>query len=89
MVVFQDVEEVEEWLEPMDYITLWEAMVPYGVFSIAERDHCDELIASGTVKVETILYGIKAIARTGLIERFGLDHRRYETHITQGVKSVH
>lgn len=88
MVVFQDVEDVEEWLEPMGYIALWEAVEPYRVFSIADRDHCDELIAGGKVKAETILYGIKAMARTGLIERFGLDHRRYETINNQGLGTV-
>ncbi len=89
MVVFQDIEAVEEWLEPMDYISFWEAIAPYRLFTLADRDHCDGLIAGGTVKAETILYGTKAMARSGLISGFGLSHRRYETHIGQGVASLH
>jgi hypothetical protein len=89
MVIFEDLTDVDAFLEPLDYVAFWKAMAPYGVFSIAERDHCDELIASGKVPQATILKGLKHVAYDGLQVRFGLDHRRYETHITQGVKSVH
>tara|TARA_R110002072_G_scaffold150788_2_gene299368 strand:+ start:7732 stop:8019 length:288 start_codon:yes stop_codon:yes gene_type:complete len=89
MVVFQDIEEVEEWLDPMEYVALWDAVAPYRIFSIADRDHCDGLIAGGKVRADTILDGIKAMARSGLIDRFGLQHRRYETHASQGARSLH
>lgn len=89
MVVFEDLTDVKEWLEPMEYVELWDAMAPYNVFSIADRDHCDGLIAGGKVPQATILKGLKYIARDGLRDRFGLDHRRYDTHARQGVRSTH
>ena len=89
MVVFQDIEEVEEWLAPMDYVALWEAVAPYNVFTIAERDHCDGLIARGIVPQETILTGLKGMALTKLRDAFGLQHRRYDTHASQGIASLH
>lgn len=89
MMVFEDLTDVDEWLDPMNYIAFWEAVAPYRIFSIADRDHCDGLITSGKVPQSTILKGIKAMAYSGLRNRFGLQHRRYETHISQGIKSVH
>jgi len=89
MVIFEDIEDVEAWLDPLEYVAFWEAVAPYRIFSIADRDHCDGLIAGGKVRQDTILRGIKAMARTGMIERFGLRHRRYETHESQGARSLH
>ncbi|WP_152612923.1 hypothetical protein [Tateyamaria sp. ANG-S1] len=89
MVVFQDIQDVEEWLEPLDYIAFWEAVAPYGVFSIADRDHCDGLISGGTVVQDLILECIKAMARNSLRDGFGLKHRPRHTHADQGLRSLH
>jgi len=89
MMIFEDLTDVDEFLEPLGYVELWDAMAPYGVFSIADRDHCDELIVGGKVKQATILKGLKHMAYAGLETRFALTHRRHETHITQGCRSVH
>lgn len=89
MVVFQDVEDVEAWLEPLDYIAFWGAVAPYRLFSIAERDHCDGLIAGGNVPQATILKGLKFMAGDALRDRFGLERRRYEFHASQALSSVH
>jgi hypothetical protein len=89
MVIFQEIQDVEEWLEPLDYIGFWEALAPYGVFSISDRDHCDGLIAGGKVPQTTILKGIKGMARNSRIDGFGLKHRRHVTHADQGLRSVH
>lgn len=89
MVVFEDLTDVDEFLEPLDYVAFWEAMAPYRVFSIADRDNCDELIAGGKVPQATILKGLKHMAYSGLEIRFALKHRYHETHITQGLRSVH
>jgi len=89
MVIFQDIQDVEEWLEPLDYIAFWEAVAPYGLFSVADREHCDGLIAGGKVKQELILEGIKGMARNSLRDGFGLKHRRHVTHVDQGLRSLH
>ena len=75
MVVFEDYEEVEEWLIPLSYIPFWEAVADHNLFSIAERDHCDDLIASGTVKTELILSSLKLIACDKLQRRYDLPFR--------------
>lgn len=89
MVVFQDIEDVEEWLEPLDYIALWEAVAPYALFSIDDREHCDGLIAGAKVKPATILKGLKGMALLGLRDKFGLTHRRYEPLSHQAIRSIH
>ena len=66
MVVFQDVEEVEEWLEPLSYAAFWEAMNAWPVFTLAERDHCDGLISRGDVPEQLILEGLKGMAISAL-----------------------
>ena len=89
MVIFEDLTDVKEWLAPLEYVAFWEAVAPYNLFSIADRDHCDGLISGGKVPQATILTGLKYMACDGLRDRFGLRHRRYDTHILQGIQSVH
>jgi hypothetical protein len=81
--------DVDEWLDPMDYIAFWEAIAPYNILSIADRDHCDGLIADGKVKADTILKGLKHVAYDWLRTRFNLPLRLYETYAVQGAKSLH
>ncbi len=89
MFVFEDIQDVEHWLEPMDYLGLWRAVAPYGVFDDADRDHCDGLIASSAVPPETILAGLKAMARIELTIRFDLSYRIYEPVDAQYVRMTH
>ncbi|MEP2717933.1 hypothetical protein [Pseudophaeobacter sp.] len=89
MVVFEDIEDVEAWPDRLEYVVFWEAVASHRIFSIADRDHCDELITGGKVRQDTILEGIKAMARTGMIELFGLQHLRYESYVAQGGRSLH
>ena len=89
MVVFEDLTDVDEWLDPLDYIAFWDAIAPYRIFSIADRDHCDGLIAGGRVPQATILKGLKGMAYSGLRERFGLQHRYHTTIADQGLRSLH
>lgn len=49
MVVFEDIQDVRDWLDPLDYIAFWEAVEPYRLV-LQDRDHCDDLIASGAVE---------------------------------------
>ena len=88
MVVFQDVEEVEEWLEPLGYEAFWAAKDNWPVFTIAEREHCDGLIERGEVSEETILRGLKSMAISKLSEGLALPFRRYQTHAKEGARSI-
>lgn len=89
MVVFQDIEDVREWLDPLKYVAFWEVVAPYNLFSMEERDHCDGLIMSATVCQETILYCLKSMARNHLTAMFALKHRTHETWSSQSLKSLH
>ncbi|MEM9699405.1 MAG: hypothetical protein AAF943_11505 [Pseudomonadota bacterium] len=89
MVIFEDLTDVQEWLEPMGYIEIFEATAPYRIFSIAERDHCDALIASGKVQQDLILKGLKNAAYLGLRNRLALKPRYHETIVDQSIRYTH
>lgn len=76
MVVFEDIQDVEAWLEPLDYLAFWEAVAPYRL-TLQDRDHCDELIASGAVAASLILEVLKGLAAMELRQAFGLKSRTY------------
>ncbi|MFT6658562.1 hypothetical protein [Maritalea sp.] len=67
MKIFKDIDEVEEWLAPMDYEGFWIAIEPYGL-TLQPKDHCDQQIADGEVDQATVLEGIKYLARIELTQ---------------------
>ncbi len=88
MVIFQDIQDVEEWLEPLDYIAFWEAVGPYGL-TLQDREMCDGLIASGKAEPGLILQGLKFLAQRELARKFGLKRRSYEPPSEKYLTSVH
>ena len=77
MVFFEDLTDVEEWLDPMGYIAFWEAIAPYRILCIADRDHCDGLISDGKVPANTILTGLAdAFAIVARTNGATMAHRR-------------
>ena len=76
MVVFEDIQDLQDWLTPLDYIGFWEAVAPYHL-ALQDRDHCDGLIASGAVPQDVILAGLKALAQIELAQAFSLKDRVY------------
>ncbi|CUI01866.1 hypothetical protein PHA8399_04015 [Leisingera aquaemixtae] len=88
-MIFEDIQDVEEWLAPLDYVTFWDAVAPYEVFDDRERDHCGALIAGGRVKQSLVLDGLKIAARLALTKKFGLTERIPEPAVAPYLKSVH
>ncbi|KAA3516960.1 hypothetical protein GOZ96_12365 [Agrobacterium vitis] len=88
MVGFRYIQDVEEWLKPLDYIAFWEAVTPYG-FVLLDRDHYDGLIAGGKVDAALVLHGLKILAKMEFRTAFGLKHRIIEPTVAQYLKSVH
>jgi len=88
MVIFQDIQDLEDWLEPKDYVQFWEAVEPYG-FSMQERDHCDGLIVGGEVDPNLILSGLKFMAIMELSLSLSLKDRVHEPFTAQYLNSVH
>jgi len=74
MMIFHDIQDVEEWLEPHDYISFWEAVEPYNL-TLQDRDHCDEMIASGKVDQSLVLRVLKSMAENALALKFHLKDR--------------
>ena len=74
MEKFKYTDDVEEWLEPMDYSGFWFAIEPYDL-ELQPRDHCDEQIASGVIDLDTVLDVLKYMARLELKEKLGLEMR--------------
>lgn len=79
MVVFEDIEDVIEWLEPLDYLSFWAAVAPYNL-TLQDRDHCDGLIARGEVEPGLILEGLKYMAQVELAQAFDLNYRVYHPY---------
>ena len=88
MIAFEDIQDVEDWLEPLDYLGFWEAVAPYTLI-LQDRDHCDDLISSGEVDADVILYCLKAMARRELTRMFDLKHRIHEPANAKYLTSVH
>lgn len=88
MVIFEDIDDVAEWLKPFDYSAFWDAVAPY-YLDLQDRDHCDGLIASGEVEQVLILRVLKMMARIELTEMFGLEWRIYEPPKAQYVTTTH
>ena len=78
MVVFEDIQDVEEWVKPMDYVSFWTAVKPYDVFDEGSRDHCDECITKRGVDQKLILSCLKTMVRLNLTEKFNLQDRIYD-----------
>lgn len=74
MMIFEDIQDVEAWLEPLDYIAFWEAVEPYNLI-LQDREHCDHMIASGKVDQSLVLRVLKSMAENGLAMKLNLKDR--------------
>jgi hypothetical protein len=74
MSLFEDMEDVEEWLEPLGYEAFWSGIEPFGL-AVQSRASCDEQIARGGIDQATVLDVLKGIARLELVERYQLKPR--------------
>lgn len=88
MVAFRDIQDVEEWLEPLDYPGFWEAIAPYRL-ALDDRDHWDGLIVGGIATTERLLDMLKFMAMMELRLLFGLKDRVTEPPVAKYLKSVH
>lgn len=88
MVAFRYIQDVEEWLEPLDYIAFWEAVAPYNL-SLMDRDHYDGLIVGGKVETAMVLGALKSLATLELRVTFSLKYRITEPTVAQYLKSIH
>lgn len=71
---FKYINDVQDWLEPMDYQGFWVAIAPYDLV-VQPRWHCDQQIADGAADQATVLAVVKDMARIELVQREGLQRR--------------
>lgn len=64
MIDFRHIDDIEDYLEPMDYETFWQEIKGFCLILIP-RDKCDSDIEDG-VDEETILIVLKNLARIEL-----------------------
>ena len=74
MKMFEDREEVEEWLEPLGYDEFWREISIFNL-EIQSKESCDEQIAEGSVDEQTVLYVLKGLVRLQIIEQHRLEPR--------------
>ncbi len=74
MPIFKHIEDVEEWLEPMDYPGFWYAVQPYDL-TLQPRCHCDQQIKDGEADPAVVLEVLKHMARLELTKRLELSRR--------------
>ena len=65
MKIFKHIDEVEAWLEPMNYLEFWTAIAPYNLV-LQDREHCDAQLATSEVNEDTVLIVLKHMARVEL-----------------------
>ncbi len=78
MVVFEDIQDVEEWLAPLGYEAFWKAIEPWGIYAWADRAHFDRVLAEGVTDAEAMMVCLKAEVRMEMTERFDLKDRDFE-----------
>lgn len=89
MVVFEDIQDVEEWLAPLGYEAFWQAIDPWGIYEGADRAHFDAVLQNSVTDTETMLICLKAEVRIELTARFDLKDRRYEPPDAKYLHRVH
>ena len=81
MKKFKYIEDVEAWLEPMDYLGFWVAVAPYDL-TLQRREHCDAQLASGEIDLETVIHVLKHMAKTEITQRQGLERKPIPPRLT-------
>ncbi len=74
MELFDDWQDVREWLEPLDWRAFWREIEPFQP-EIQSRESCDEQIAAGIVDKATVLDVLKEFVWLELIARYNLRPR--------------
>ena len=74
MELFDDWQDVKEWLGPLDYEAFWREIAVFAP-EIQSRESCDEQIAAGIVDEATVLDVLKEFVWLELIQRYDLRPR--------------
>lgn len=89
MTIFEDIQDVEEWLEPFEINAFWDAVAPWDVFAGEERAHYEQVLAKGDVCPDLVLSCLKGMVRMELQARLDLKDRYYEPPDAQYLRRTH
>ncbi len=73
-MTFCFIDDIEDWLEPLDYDAFWEEVADYGL-DLPKRSHCDAQIAAGLVPKTMVLRVLKVMVRVELGSLLELQRR--------------
>jgi uncharacterized protein (DUF608 family) len=79
-MVFDDEDELEDWLAELDYEAFWKAIVCLPELELEDRAAFDALIADGHGTEAEILQSLKIIAQITIAEARDLLPRIIEPH---------
>ena len=82
MLNFTVLEDVDEWLAPLDYECFWREAAQFGLPAVP-RERCDADIASGLIDEATVLRELKEWVRLELVGRYRLPARGRKWHSVQ------
>ncbi|MEL7281859.1 MAG: hypothetical protein AAGK79_15985 [Pseudomonadota bacterium] len=71
LITFDSLNDLEDWLETLDYAAFWKAIAPHAV-SLPSKDEVDTMIARGAIDEETMLVSLRGLAERQIAERYNL-----------------
>lgn len=75
MTIFKSVEDVVEWLEPMEWEEFWETIHALSIPPLNTKENCEAQIARGEVTADLILECSKGHVRMEMTRILKLQHR--------------
>ena len=89
MIVFEDIQDIRDWLDPLGYDAFWEAIACWNIYTGADRAHFDQVLARGVTDADTMLTCLKTEVRLTLTDRFSLGERSFEPPDAKYLHRVH
>lgn len=80
-MLFKSIDDVEDWLRPLDYEAFWEEVAAYGL-DLPRRADCDRQIAAGLVAGAVVLRVLKVMVRVELGSILELSRRAELAELT-------
>lgn len=68
---FDCLNDLEVWLDRLDYNAFWSTILPHAVV-LPTRDRCEDMIACGAVSEADIMFNLRHMAASQIAERYNL-----------------
>lgn len=71
LMTFDCLNDLEDWLETLDYASFWKAIAPHAV-QLPTREEADKMVAGGRIDEETMLVSLRGLAERQISLRYNL-----------------